>query len=311
LTSAIVVGEPRSGRTTFVGLLYTAVVRFGTEEADRFRFSAERESIRRLEAIYGSLGAGRFPDGDVDREGEPLRFVFGFRRTGFGRWGRGGVTGDAEFDTVPVHVGGMPAEEVAEVGEHVPVLDDATRRLLRSPVVIALINAASLPPEPGGIDGLGIARYDLELARTFETISRFVGGERNRKARRLYPVFVLTQFDRIPEATLRALHAPPEEPSKWSKVDRVNFGTSLLEVHLPETGRFLQRGRDARVTVAPVIWFFSGLATEEVGGDAPRIRRRSRVPLGGWEPEYPYEEYRSLLLELGHRAHLGAAASTA
>ena len=74
MTSALVVGEPGCGRTTFVGLLYTAVVRLGNEEADWFRFHAERESIRRLESIYGALGAGLFPPVDL---GEHLqRSVF-------------------------------------------------------------------------------------------------------------------------------------------------------------------------------------------------------------------------------------------
>jgi hypothetical protein len=302
LPSALVVGEPRSGRTTFVGLLYTAVVRFGIEETDRFRFHAERESIRRLEAIYGSLGDGHFPEGDVDREGEPLQFVFGFRRNGFAGWTRGG--GEGDFDTVPVRVGGFAADEVAELAEHTPVLDEPTRQLLRSPIVIALVNAASLPPEPGGIDGLPIARYDQVLARTFETVARFLAAERNRRARRIYPLFVLTQFDRIPEGTLRALGAAPGEPQSWSEEVRSDFGARVLLTHLPETARFLRRARDERVVPAPACWFFSGLATEEVGGDGLRIRRRSRLPLGGWEPEYPYEEYRNLLLELGRRAHL-------
>jgi len=297
VTSALVVGEPNSGRTTFVGLLYTAVVRFGTEEADRFRFSAERESILRLEAIYGALGAGRFPEADLLREDEPLRFVFGFRRGGFGR-------GDGEFESVPVHVGGMAADEVAELGVHAPVLDDTTRRLLQSPVVIALVNAAALPPAPGGIDGLPIARYDLELAGTLETVARYLGIQRSRKARRLFPLFVLTQFDRVPEGTLRALGAPASEPTAWSKVDRAAFGDRILDAHLPETARFLRRGREARVVSAPPVWFFSELALEQDKAGETRIRRRSRIPLGGWEPEYPYEEYRALLLELAHRARL-------
>ncbi len=303
MTSALVVGEPNSGRTTFVGLLYTAVVRFGTEEADRFRFSAERESIRRLEAIYGALGSGRFPEADLLREDEPLRFVFGFRRSGFGRLPRPGGD-DEEFDAIPVHVGGMAADEVAELGAHAPVLDDPTRRLLQSSVVIALINAAAVPPAPGGIDGLPIARYDLELAGTLETVARYLALQRARKARRLYPLFVLTQFDRIPEATLRAFGAPAGEPTSWSKTDRAAFGSQVLDTHLPETSRFLNRGREARVVTAPPTWFFSELALEQDRAGETRIRRRSRIPLGGWEPEYPYEEYRALLLELAHRARL-------
>lgn len=305
MASALVVGEPGSGVTTFVGLLYTAVVRFGNEESDGFRFHAERESIQRIREIYADLGAGHFPEISLDKEDGPLTFVFGFRRSGIGGWARGATTDD-EFDSVPVQVAELPAEEVAEIEQHTPVLDESTRQLLRSTVVVPLVNAALLSAETGGIDGLPMARYDHALARTFEIVARFLAVERNRKARRLYPLFVLTQFDRIPPATLQALEAPPGHPSEWARADRVAFGARLLDRHLPETGRYLFHARDARVVVAPPIWFFSELGLDE-GKDEPRIRRRSRVPVGGWEPEYPYEEYRGLLMEIGRLARRGPA----
>lgn len=303
MTSALVVGSPGSGRTTFVGLLYTAVVRFGTEEADQFRFTAERESIRRLEAIYGALGAGRFPAGDLLREEEPLRFIFGYRRTVFGRWGRGGRAGAPEFDTVPVHVGAIPAAEVAEIRQHAPVLDEATRRLLRSTVVIALVNSASLLPYGGVPDPLPLVRYDRELAQTLETVSGFLALERRKKARQLHPLFLLTQFDRIRPDVLAALEARSGEPSTWSTPDRERFGERLLDAYLPETAKFLAEGQRTGTVSLPASWFFSRLATEEGGAGGVRIRRRSRLPSAGWEPEYPYEEYRALLLELGNLAH--------
>jgi hypothetical protein len=37
----------------------------------------------------------------------------------------------------------------------------------------------------------------------------------------------------------------------------------------------------------------------ESGEGGPRIARRSRFPIGSWEPEYPYEEYRALIEHLG------------
>ncbi len=311
MTTALVVGEPRSGQTTFVGLLYTAVVRFGTEEGDRFRFHADRESIRRLEAIYGALGDGRFPEVDLDPDAGPLRFVFGFRRSGLGGWARGGSDEDGDFLTVPVQVGGFPTAEVAELGERLPVLDEATRHLLRSPILVALVNAAALLVPPAADASGPAARRDHELARAMETVVRFLALERRRKERTLYPIFVLTQFDRAPEATLHALAAPAGPPSSWSLADRGAFGLRVLETFLPETARFLGTAGGTRVTVAPAAWFFSGIATEDRGPDGIRVRRRSRLPEAGWEPEYPYEEYRGLLLELGYRARPGRLVASA
>jgi hypothetical protein len=309
VTSALVVGAPGCGRTTFVGLLYTAIVRFGTEESDRFRFSAERESIRRLEAIYGAIGDGRFPSFDLDREGEPLRFVFGFRRGGLGRLAHAGGTADNEFDTIPVQVGGVPSAELGELLEHESVLDEPTRELLRSSVVLPLINGASLVAPNGDPTASRAGRYDRELVRTLEVLARFLALERNRRRRRLYPIFVLTQFDRLPAETLRALNAPAGPPPSWEAAERAAFGSRLLRMFLPETEKFLSGGTPSKISVAPARWFFSELAIEETPGPETRIRRRSRMPLGGWEPVYPYEEYRALLMELGHRAHAGPVAA--
>ena len=305
MTSALVVGEPGCGRTTFVGLLYTAVVRLGTEESDRFRFHAERESIRRLEAIYGALGAGQFPAGDVDREDQPLRFVFGFRRPGFARWGGSNGGDGAEFDAVPVAVGGAPVGEVAELDEHDPVLDEVTRALLRSSVVVPLINAASLRPTTEVSGPRLLERFDRELSRTLEVVLRFVGADRHRRRRRLYPVFVLTQFDRMPAETRTALGIPAGDAWTWREVERAKVGARILRQYLPETAKRLAAGRGSGVAIGPPRWFFSELETELDGSHGLRIRRRSRIPLGGWEPVYPYEEYRGLLLEIGNRAHLG------
>jgi len=48
MNSALIVGDQGSGLTTFVGLLYTAQVRLGTEAADKFRFHADRDTIQQL-----------------------------------------------------------------------------------------------------------------------------------------------------------------------------------------------------------------------------------------------------------------------
>jgi hypothetical protein len=300
--SALVLGERGSGLTTFVGLLYTAQVRLGTESSDEFRFSADRESIRRIGEIYGSLGDGRFPEADQDWERHPLSFVFGFRRGRLAGFARGGGSTEPEFDTVRLQVGGIPAEQVVELRDHDAVLEPGTRRLLRSSVLIPLIDGSWLSPEPGAIGGLPMARYDRVLSATLELLGRFVAAERSRRARRMHPLFVVTKFDRTPTETLAALGTPPGPSERWSGEARSSVGAKLLERYLPATARFFRAGTPKGVRVDPPEWFFSSVRTEERLGET-RIARRLRDPLGGWEPEYPFEEYRALLGRLGELAH--------
>jgi hypothetical protein len=302
MSSALVVGDRGSGLTTFVGLLYTAQVRLGTEEADEFRFHADRETIRQLEAIYGELGAGRFPERDVNWEEHPLSFVVGFRNGRLGGFSHPGAEEEGGFGTVRIQVGGISTQELAELREHDAILEESTRRLLRSQMVIPLVDAGRLLPGTDETPSSALARYDTMLAATLDLVGRFLSAERDRRARKMYPLFVVTKLDRCPAETLVQLDAPRDPAATWSPEVRQRFGQKVLERYLPETKQFLtESNRGARLVKEPPLWFFSHLRlTEGVGG--PRIERRSRAPIGSWEPEYPFEEYRALIERLASLA---------
>jgi len=301
--SALVVGDRGSGLTTFVGLLYAAQLRLGTEERDEFRFSADRETIRQLEGIYGELVAGRFPEWDADWDTHPLSFVFGFRSGTFPRLGGAGVRHDEGFDSFRVQVGGISVESVAELAEHDAILEDATRKLLRSPVVLPLVDASRLWPLTAEVDLRPLDQYDRMLAATLDLLGRFVASSRYRKLRTLYPMFVVTKFDQCPPETLERFEIPAGIPPSWPESAREDVGEKILSAYFPETLRLLRRpnGRKGSGIATPK-WFFSGL--QLVAGPAGmRIARRSRIPVGGWEPEYPFEEYRTLIQQLAVLAH--------
>jgi hypothetical protein len=305
MSTALVLGARGSGLTTFVGLLYTAQVRLGTEDADEFRFSADRATIRELEEIYGELGSGRFPVRDADWEEHPLSFVLAFRHGllhGIGHGGNG-----AEFDTVRVQVGGIPVEEVAELRAHEAVLEPATRQLLRSQVVLPLVDATALVPESDEATSARLGRADHILAETLHLLVDFVGAERDRRRRRLYPLFVVTKADLFHRETLTQLRAPEGLPSTWTSEARREFGDRLLHRFFPETSRFLAAPR-ARTAprVWPPDWYFSSLGVD-ASGPEQRILRRTIDPAGGWEPEYPFEEYRLLITTLARLARRAPA----
>lgn len=302
MSTALVLGERGSGLTTFVGLLYTAQVRLGSEEADEFRFSAERESLRRLGAIYAELCDGKFPEMDVDWEENPLSFVFGFRRGRFSAWSRRAVSEDTEFDTVRLQVGGIPAEEIAELHHHDAVLQAGTRELLRSRVILALVDASWLSAEPAEIGGLPMARYDRILASTLGLLGKFLAAERKTKDRRMCPLFVVTKFDRVRPDALRHVGAPNAAPSQWPASTRRAVGERILTRFLPATAKILTERAEGRIAIEPPGWYFSSVRTENRDGET-RILRRERTSMGGWEPDYPFEEYRSLLVHLGELAH--------
>jgi hypothetical protein len=301
MASALVLGERGCGLTTFVGLLYTAQVRLGTENADEFRFHAERESILQMEAVYGELGAGRFPAADVDWERHPLSFVFGFRRGNLSWFSGRGASGQKGFATVRFQVGGMPADVVSELRDHDAVLDGPTLRLLRSPILIPIVDGAWLVPDRSSIAGLPLARYDQHLSVTLDLLRKFLAADRDRRARQMFPLFVVTKFDRVLPEALKELRAPAGSPEEWTREARHALGSRILEGYLPATAEFLARAADDGVRLVDPDWYFSSLRTEEKG-DEIRILRRRISPVSGWEPEYPFEEYRGLLARIGELA---------
>ncbi len=301
--SALVVGDRGSGLTTFVGLLYAAQLRLGTEEGDEFRFSADRETIRQLEGIYGELVAGRFPEWDADWDTHPLSFVFGFRSGSLPRLRGAGIRRDGGFDSFRVQVGGISVESVAEIAEHDAILEDVTRRLFRSPVVLPLVDASRLLPTGETSDRRPLERYDRMLAATLDLLSRFLSTGRHRKLRTLYPMFVITKFDQCPPETLDRFHIPTGAPASWPAGMREAVGEEILNAYLPKTRGLVQteKGRRGPKFASPQ-WFYSSLQVIP-GPEGGRIVRRSRIPVGGWEPEYPFEEYRSLIHQLATLAH--------
>ncbi|MGA8302768.1 MAG: hypothetical protein WA691_08640 [Thermoplasmata archaeon] len=303
MSSLLVLGDRGSGLTTFVGLLYTVQVRLGTDESDEFRFHADRETIRQLESIYGELGAGRFPYRDLDWEEHPMSFVLGFRHGTFLGRVRGADHTAGAFDTVRVEVGGISVDELAELGAHDAILGEATRRLLRSQAILLLVDASQLAPDPDGAVADRIGRYDRVLEASLDLLGKFLAAQRHRRARTMHPYFVVTKFDQCPPETLDRLAAPAGDPTTWSSEDRLHFGERLLHSYLFRTELWLESSRrSSGGNVADPCWFFSSLRTEEARGEL-RIARRSIVPRGGWEPDYPFEEYRAMIHSLGALAH--------
>ncbi len=297
MTSAIIVGSRGAGLTTFVGLLYTAQVRLATEEDGdgSFRFHAPRETLRHLEAIYGELGAGRFPTRDVDFEEHSLSFVLSSPRRRTVPWPRGGGSSPSS-----IRIGGVTTEELAELRAHESVVGESTRLLYHSPVVILLVDASRLRCEADGPAGPFFSENDAQLAAALEVLGRYLSTEPKRKARTMHPLFVLTKLDRCPAAAHARLHLPAGPVAGWSENDRQRVGQNAFASYLPATGRWLSQTSGGRgsVSIALPRWYFSSLRIES-GEGGPQIARRSRFPIGSWEPEYPYEEYRALIEHLG------------
>src|SRR5437667_9819521 len=73
-------GDRASGKTTFLGLLYAAQVRYGTGVQDEFRFHAPMASLGMMSAVYEGMKDGRFPSATLKEEITELSFICGYLR---------------------------------------------------------------------------------------------------------------------------------------------------------------------------------------------------------------------------------------
>ena len=70
-------GDRASGKTTFLGLLYAAQVKYGTGVQDDFRFHAPIASLNVMSAVYEGMKDGRFPSATLKEEMASLRKTLG------------------------------------------------------------------------------------------------------------------------------------------------------------------------------------------------------------------------------------------
>src|SRR5438552_6359157 len=80
----VIVGDRNSGKTTFLGLLYAAQVKFGSDKADGFRFHAAFESLDEISGVFQRLMSGSFPDAATKEGVREVSFRFGYPKNGFG-----------------------------------------------------------------------------------------------------------------------------------------------------------------------------------------------------------------------------------
>src|SRR2546427_12341420 len=91
----VIVGDRNSGKTTFLGLLYAAQVKFGSDKADGFRFHAAFESPDEISGVFQRLMSGSFPDAATKGGVRAIAFRLSHRRTGLGIFTRRKSRGSA------------------------------------------------------------------------------------------------------------------------------------------------------------------------------------------------------------------------
>jgi hypothetical protein len=289
MAPALVLSYRGCGTTTFLGLFYAALVRWGSSAHDAFRVHASHDSIKGIKDVYASLVDGYFPSSAPTHRGDDLSFVLGYAP------GSGWVRAHrSQGRSLSVHVADV--EELSELKGRSFATDGWLRARLSSHVALVLLDASRLPPDPAAILALpnhAFRRYDAEVASCLGLLSAYLRTEGARSRALLQPIFVLTKWDLLPSGLLKRGDLGPP-PSASDPRRRARWVEALLAERMPQTFGILS-GDEPGIRYAPATGFLSSVTTERDAQGALRVRRRLRLPEGGYEPDYPYEEFSALI----------------
>lgn len=301
MPSATLIGEEGSGRTTVLGLLYTALVRLGGEPESGLRCHVAPNDLDLLGRLYEDLRSGEFPTWPPDRLGQgDIALSLHVPPTS-----SGGLLGRALHRGAPAPSSGpellLHRPETRDLEEFVQTHGGLTRvgqSLMESTSLLLTLDASRWtgkgPDEPHPQDGsmasvLGALIEAQDLHRAVGTPAP------------LGVMVVLTKWDLAPDRLQHELLPGPAQPVACEESRRGVLALSLLRQYLPKTSEALRVTwpANSRPRFDAPRAFLSWLSPEPVEGQPGRTRLRGvESPLRGWEPAYPYNEYRSLVRAL-------------
>ncbi len=292
MSQAIIISDRGSGVTTFLGLLYAALVRWGSRAEEGFGVHASPRSIRALKDVYACLMEGHFPSEAVKYRRTDLSFVLGYSSLG-----RGWLSAPHRPSELALHVTSL--ESIAELQGQGFVWDQGLRERLASQVVVLLVDASRIPVDPAALTERSFhpwRKFDAMAGSALALLETYQRTDRLRRRARIHPIVVLTKLDLLPRE-LRVGTLGGIVPSPIATAARAAWGEDLLASRLPQTWGVLTEGGHG-VRFERPLWFTSWVGVESGSEGERRVRRRQTAAVGGWEPEYPYNEFESLLAHL-------------
>src|SRR3989475_1129858 len=175
-------GDRASGKTTFLGLLYSAQVKYGTGVQDDFRFHAPIQSLNIMSAVYEGMKDGRFPSATLKEEITELGFVFGYLRKVVGKlpyyirqqnWVH-------PFSTLRFSAYDVSGEDIEEFIETGIASRPLIQQLLKSVVVCVLVDCSKMTTEIDTPAYKKMLRYDSTVAKLLVSFQTYKKQEYDR-----------------------------------------------------------------------------------------------------------------------------------
>ena len=290
----VIVGDRDSGKTTFLGLLYAAQVRSGSDKADDFRFHADLESMEAITLLFQLLMSGSFPDPVTKQEINKIGFQIGHRRTGLG-FLRARKWAPEAFATVRFALLRTLDQDISRLRMGSAVGGGKLNDILDSDAVTIVVDSTKLVVKGERPEIGPMSRYDGVVEELLTLLRRM----RDPSGRLLlHPIFLFSKFDRVSPKVLRSVNVAAEPPRVEKIGARVAYAEAILAHNLPKTLARVQARERGGLRFAKPAYFFSRVRTDEAAPGQPERIRLRRDELAGWEPDYSRDEYLAFLVYL-------------
>ena len=296
MLQAAILGDRGAGKTTFLGLLYTTLVQSGSNKEDELRFHASYESLEEVTALFQQLMSGGYPDAAIKEGLHEVSFTLGLGKARRGMFHLGPKKWNADTATsVHFTLPGSLGEERPGFIQGSTVGTGPWRDVLDGDALILLADSTKLTPKSDGSERGPMAAYDGQVDALFSAIQRW----RSRSGHEfLHPIFLLSKFDSVSPDVLKAADLGPEPPELAKPAARATYAKTLLEPNLTHTLATIRGKSRGRLRFGEPAYFFSWVRRDAKASGAQEKIKLRRMESGGWEPDYPREEYIALLEHL-------------
>ncbi|MDE1820330.1 MAG: hypothetical protein KGJ23_06600 [Euryarchaeota archaeon] len=297
MSSTIIVGAEGSGRTFFSALLYSSLVRYGGEVGDAFRFHARPESLAALGTLYESVRAGEAPRWP-DSANAPLVLDLQFP----GHSPRGLLAHlhrdrDAQASSgTALLLERCSTDEVARFVASGGALTSLGQALLEGGALVVLLDGSGLKIDPGTSQPLAHP-WDPVLSGLLRALKLAVRDHPGASKGPITPLLVVTKYDLVPDKVRATLLPNGGTMEGWTEESRVVAARELLSRYLPQSRAEWTSGMPAGLQLSPPVAFISWVRPDGGSGPAARLKGHD-TPARGWEPDFPYLEYRDLIERL-------------
>ena len=301
---AAILGDRASGKTTFLGALYSTLVETGSGPNDDFRFFAGPDALRFMSSVRETMLLGSFPAATLKEQVTQVEFTFGFRTL----WKKIGLDTESRllkpWKGIRFGAYDVSGEDVQEYIESGAASSPIIKELLQSNVVVILVDCGRMTLDRDSPAYKEMLHYDSDVARLIVNFATFkIDEARHRGAAGrseappvIFPAIVLTKTDQIRAETLHELGLPQSIPEGRDRPGRQAFCEGLLRSFLPQTLAQLRGGKVAGVSFDRAEYFACWIKTvTSDGGMAPVGKPRiSLTGPGAGHPammDYSRDEY--------------------